>query len=113
MLPEDDDYTIKLVAPLTPNQRDVFYQEYTRRAKSYQVALLLSILFGWIFGFHKFYLGRIGQGILYIILSLISLSLIPLILTIFDIVKMRETVTKINRQIAERIADRVRNDVAP
>ncbi len=103
-----DDFVIPLVSSMTPTQRDVFYAEYNRRSKDYNIALLLAIVGGWTIGLHKFYLGKPLQGLLHI---LFFYTLIPLILTIIDIINLRGTVEKINRQIATKVATTVRSTV--
>ena len=103
-----DTYVIPLVSTMTPNQRDVFYAEYNRRSKDYNIALVLAIVGGWAFGLHKFYLGKPLQGLLHF---LFSFTLIPLILTIIDIFNLHATVDRINREIADNIATKVRSSV--
>lgn len=49
--------------------------------KSKGVAILLALMLGGIGG-HKYYLGQVGQGVLY---TLFFWTWVPLILSIFDI----------------------------
>lgn len=50
--------------------------------KNRGVAIIIAILFGWL-GFHKFYLNRNGQGLMYLFFSW---TWIPAILTLFDVI---------------------------
>lgn len=52
--------------------------------KSKGIALLLAIFLGGL-GIHKFYLGQTGAGILYL---MFFWTLVPLILSIFDIISL-------------------------
>ncbi len=100
--------TLQVAAGLSPLQQDLFYREYNQHAKNYTLALLLAIFFGWSVGAHNFYLGRYGRGILHIVLALLTLTVIPLILTIIDIINLRKTVDTINSGIANEIAAKLR-----
>ena len=98
-----DDYSMQLAASLTPAQQQIFYAEYHHRAKEYSTALVLAILLG-LLGVHKFYLGRTGQGILHLALSLFSAFTLGIVLVIVDIFRLRGTVYRVNREIADKIA---------
>jgi TM2 domain-containing membrane protein YozV len=50
--------------------------------KNKTIAIILAIVFG-AFGIHKFYLGRIKAGVLYL---LFSWTFIPLLLALFDLI---------------------------
>ncbi|MCF7820530.1 MAG: TM2 domain-containing protein [Candidatus Pacebacteria bacterium] len=54
------------------------------KRKNLYLALILAILLGF-FGIHKFYLGKIKSGVLYL---LFSWTFVPAILTIFDVIKL-------------------------
>lgn len=57
---------IKLQEQLTDKQLAIFHAEMTRQNKSLTTSYLLLIFLGTL-GIHKFYLGRIRSGIMYII----------------------------------------------
>jgi TM2 domain-containing membrane protein YozV len=103
-----DTYAMEVAASLPQAQQNLFYGEYNRQAKSYNTALLLAIFTGWWLGGHNFYLGRTWRGVLHIILALLSLTLIPLILTIIDIVNLHKTVDRINERAADEVAAKIR-----
>jgi TM2 domain-containing membrane protein YozV len=50
--------------------------------KNKVVAIILTLVFG-AFGIHKFYLGKIRSGVLYL---LFSWTFIPLLLALFDLI---------------------------
>jgi TM2 domain-containing membrane protein YozV len=50
--------------------------------KNKLVAIILTLVFG-AFGIHKFYLGKIRSGVLYL---LFSWTFIPLLLALFDLI---------------------------
>ncbi len=105
-----DDYSMRVAASLTPAQQQIFYAEYQHRAKDYNTALVLAIFLG-LLGVHKFYLGRTGQGILHILISAVSLLTFGIILVIVDIIRLRGTVNRVNREIADAIAHSVQQHV--
>ena len=55
--------------------------DYTIHSKSRGIAIVLALFLGG-FGVHKFYLGRIGAGILYL---LIAWTFIPVFLSFIDV----------------------------
>lgn len=109
---DSDAYVIQLTSVMTPKQRDVFYGLYHGKVKDYNFALLLALLTGWWAGGHKFYLNRPMQGLLHIFLALISITIIPICLTIIDIVRLRTIVNRVNCQIADEVAGQVRAMIA-
>jgi TM2 domain-containing membrane protein YozV len=52
--------------------------------KNRGMAIVIAFLFGWV-GFHKFYLGKSGQGFMYL---LFFWTWIPAILTIIDVLRL-------------------------
>lgn len=50
--------------------------------KNRGVAIILALLFGWL-GFHKFYLGRMGAGVVYLIFFW---TWIPALLSLIDVI---------------------------
>lgn len=100
-----DTYAMQVAASLPQAQQNLFYGEYNRQAKSYNTALLLAIFTGWWLGGHKFYLGKPLQGLLHF---LFAPTIIPLILTIIDIVNLHKTVDSINKHAADEVAAKIR-----
>lgn len=47
------------------------------------LAVLLALLFGW-FGVHKFYVGQVGRGFVYM---LFSWTFIPFLFSLIDVVR--------------------------
>ncbi len=58
--------------------------QYVRTAKSKGIAILLALCFGGV-GAHKFYMGQIGRGFLYL---LFFWTFVPLILSCVDIFRI-------------------------
>ena len=57
---------VRLMEPMTSEQRVLFQAEYGRAAKDRTTAILLTLFLGGI-GAHRFYLGQIGLGVLYLL----------------------------------------------
>lgn len=58
--------------------------QYVRTAKSKGVAILLALFLGGV-GAHKFYMGQIGRGFMYL---LFFWTFVPMILACFDIFRI-------------------------
>jgi TM2 domain-containing membrane protein YozV len=98
-----------MAATLTPAQQQLFYFEYSQHEKKYNTALAWAIATGWWCGGHKFYLGQWVQGIIHIVLALsVVLWVIPIILTIVDIVNLHKTIDQMNDTLADEICQRIR-----
>ena len=96
---DSDPFAQQLAVGMTLPQQTMYFAEYGAHAKRYNVAFWLAIFTG-IFGGHKFYLGKTGQAILHLALTLFSLLTLGIILLIVDIVQLRQTVEKVNHQLA-------------
>lgn len=94
-------YTPQVTPQYIPQQDPPVYDPtYYIPVKSKTVAGILAILFG-TFGVHKFYLGKVGMGILYFILCG---SLIPTVLGIIEgIIYLTSSQEKFdNKYVAKR-----------
>lgn len=80
-----------------------FVNRYNGSKKDTWLALLLCLFFG-VFGAHKFYRGKIAQGILYL---LFSWSSIPFILSIIDFFLLSGQIQKDNLEIANTILNQM------
>ena len=103
-LPELDEPEQSFVAQLTATMSEADVQQfaiaYRTRRKDPQTILLMAVIgFAGVPGLHRFVLGEIGIGLLYLFTG--GLLLIG---TIVDIVKHKELAFNYNRQVARRIA---------
>ena len=74
--------------------------------KKRKTAIILAVLTGWL-GIHRFYLGQPGLGIVYILLTLFTVGILPVMLGVLDAVMfatMKDEIfdLKYNRQPYER-----------
>ncbi len=97
------DYQLQLLRSLTPEQRLAFQAEYDGRRKDATVAILLALFLGG-FGAHKFYLGKTGAGILYL---LFCWTLIPSFVALIECFLLSERVRRYNDQLAAEVANKV------
>ena len=110
-LPELDEPERSFLAQLTASMSyaDVqqFATAYRTRRKDPQTVLLLAVI-GLVSvpGLHRFALGQVGIGFLYLFTG--GLLLIG---TIVDIVKHKELALNYNRQVARRIASNLEPEV--
>lgn len=90
----------RLSEGLPAKQQKMVRQEYRQRAKNPTTAFLLCFFLG-IFGAHCFYLGRVGQGVLRLVLS--PLIIPGLIWEIFDLFRIDHEVYEGNLKMAEQL----------
>lgn len=102
-----DIYALSLARSMPLPQQNAFFAAYQQRVKSYSTTLVLAIFLG-LFGAHKFYLGKNGQALVHIACTVFGLVITGLVLLIVDVIRLRRTVEKVNRHIAEEIAAQVR-----
>ena len=103
-LPELDEPERSFIAQLTARMSDADVQQfafaYRMRRKDPQTVLLMAVIgMVGVPGLHRFALGQVGVGFLY----LFSYGLM-LIGTIVDIVQHKELTFRYNKQLARRIA---------
>jgi TM2 domain-containing membrane protein YozV len=103
-LPELDDPERSFIAQVTATMSDAqvlqFATAYRQARKDPQTILLMAVIGVVVPGLHRFWLGQVGVGFLY----LLTWGLL-LIGTITDVVKHKELAFRYNRQIANRIAN--------
>jgi TM2 domain-containing membrane protein YozV len=97
-------YQLELLRTLTHDQRLAFESEYQQRRKDTTVAVLLALFLGG-FGAHKFYLGKPGLGVLYL---LFFWTLIPSLVALIECFLMSGQVESYNDRAAAEVAVRVR-----
>jgi TM2 domain-containing membrane protein YozV len=103
-LPELDEPERSFLAQLTPTMSEADLQQfavaYRTRRKDPQTVLLFAVIgIVSVPGLHRFVLGEVGIGFLYLFTGALLL-----IGTIVDIVKHKELAFNYNRQVARRIA---------
>ena len=98
----------QIVSGLPSDKQAAFFLHYTSQAKNPTTAVVLAVLLGGI-GAHKFYLGEMGLGIIYLVFSWTS---IPMILGIIEGFTISRTVHKKNRQTAREVSALLGGDVA-
>jgi len=78
----------------------VFITEYNGAKKSDMINLLLIFFFG-VFGFHKFYMGNIGMGVLYLLTGgIFGFG------ALYDLFTFRAAVFHHNKDLAAKIASK-------
>lgn len=90
----------QLVGSLPQESQAAFVMQYNSQKKSPTTAVLLALFLGGL-GIHKFYLGKAGMGILYL---LFCWTYIPAVIAFFEAFGMPHAVTKMNRQAAREAA---------
>ena len=94
---------ILFTADLSSEEKLIFFSRYDAEKKSVFWGYFWLLLTGFC---HKFYLGEILWGILFLIILVISLALflIPItLLVLWDLFFMKSKVEKFNKRLAERI----------
>jgi TM2 domain-containing membrane protein YozV len=84
---------------LTPQQRQFFQREYTKRSRNPSTAFVLALLLGG-FGAHRFYLRQRGWGITNL---LFCWTLIPLVASWVECFSIRERIENRNKEIEQQI----------
>lgn len=92
--------TQQLVSLLPSEKQTVFMLQYNEERKNPTTAVLLALFLGGL-GAHKFYLGKIGLGVLYF---LFSWTTIPAIVAFIEAFTISEKVRRMNLEAAREIA---------
>ncbi|MBC8124913.1 MAG: TM2 domain-containing protein [Candidatus Kapabacteria bacterium] len=102
---EEISYLNMIVSPMSDQQAMQFAMMYRSRRKEPQMILILALV-GFVFaaGIHRFVLGHIGLGILYLLTG--GLCFIG---TIIDIVNYRKLAAEYNQQQAFEVANIMRS----
>ena len=93
-------FVSQLTVPMSKSQAQQFAIAYRQRRKEPQTILVLAVVGGVVIpGLHRFWLGQVGIGLLF----LCTWGLL-LVGTITDVIKHKELAFSYNRQLARRIA---------
>jgi len=90
----------QLVRSLPRDSQAAFMIQYNGQKKTPSTAVILALLLGGI-GVHKFYLGKTGMGILYLLFCWTG---IPGIIAFFEAFTITRTVRRLNREVARETA---------
>ena len=90
---------------MTESQRFLFQSEMSRERKDRTVALLLTLFLGGL-GAHRFYLGQVGLGVVYVVFCW---TFIPAIVAFVELFLITSRVDAYNAQKATEIAMRVKS----
>jgi TM2 domain-containing membrane protein YozV len=89
---------------MTDAQRALYQAEVAKHRKDRVVALLLTLFLGGL-GMHRFYLGQVGLGFLYLVFCW---TLIPAIVAFFELFVIMGRVDRYNEARAAEVAARVK-----
>jgi len=93
-----------LVKDMSDSQRHLFLSETAKVYKNRTTALLLTLFFGGM-GAHRFYLGEVGLGVVYLIFCW---TFIPLLISFVELFLVMKRVDRYNEHKAEEIAMKIR-----
>ena len=98
----------QLISSLPGDRQAAFFVHYNAQTKDPTTAVVLAILLGGI-GAHRFYLGDIGLGFLYLLFAWTG---IPMVVAFFEAFTISRTVIKKNRQTAREASAMLGGDVS-
>lgn len=98
------DPAITAMAPLTADQRLLFQARYGQRSKDRTTGLLLTLLLGGIGG-HRFYLGQVGLGLLYLFFCW---TFIPVFVSLVELFLIGRRVDRFNEALAAEVAAEIK-----
>ena len=90
---------IELQKQLSENEQNTFNYKFERQKKTVSTGVLLALFVG-SFGIHKFWLGEIVYGVLYLIFCW---TLIPAIIALIECFFMNNRVNDYNYKLAQDI----------
>jgi TM2 domain-containing membrane protein YozV len=93
-----------LMKDMTREQRMILQAEYARVAKDRTTAVLLTLFLGGV-GAHRFYLGQVGLGIVYL---LFCWTFVPSIIALMEVFVVSGRVDAYNAREARELAAKVR-----
>lgn len=93
-----------MIAALTPDGRLLFEARYGRLEKSRSTAFLLTLLLGGV-GAHRFYLGQVALGFLYLTFCW---TFVPAIVALIELFFIGGRVDHYNQRLATETAAEVR-----
>lgn len=97
-----------LMQGLTDGQRLLFLSEYNQRRKDRTVGLLLTLFLGGL-GIHRFYLGQVGLGLLYL---LFCWTFLPVFVSLVELFLIMGRVDRYNERMADDVVLRVKVSTA-
>ena len=110
-IPEDKTMTrtidldeLMMQRDMTDSQRLLFQSELNKVRKNRTTALFLALLLGGV-GAHRFYMGQIGLGLVY---TLLSWTFIPGIVALVELFFIQKRVDGYNEKMAQDIARKVK-----
>jgi len=92
---------------MTEQQQMIFMAQYNLMRKDVTAAILLAFFLG-SFGAHRFYMGEIGLGVLYVVFCWTG---IPHLVALVECFLLPGRVRMYNLQCAAAIADQIRGNV--
>lgn len=98
----------QLISSLPGDKQAAFFIHYNAQTKDPTTAVVLAILLGGI-GAHRFYLGDVGLGFLYL---LFAWTFIPQFIAFFEAFTISRSVIKKNRQTAREASAMLGGDVS-
>lgn len=95
---------LALMTSMTDAQRLLFQNEMTQVRKSSTTAIVLGLFLGGV-GAHRFYMGQVGLGVLYLVFCW---TFVPAIVAFIELFLLSDRVARYNDTKAIEIADKVR-----
>lgn len=95
---------LDLMQGMTAEQRMLFQSQYTRAAKNRTTAFLLTLFLGGIGG-HRFYLGQIGWGVVYL---LFCVTLIPAFAAFIELFLIGKRTDRYNEAQAQELSKNIK-----
>src|SRR5581483_10947012 len=89
---------------MTDTQRLLFMSEFNQRRKEPSTGILLALFLGGV-GAHRFYLGQVGLGVLYL---LFCWTFIPVFISFIEAFLMTGRISRYNERVATDIALKIR-----
>ncbi len=89
---------------LNDEQKLIFTSEFREVKKDPNMAILITLFLGGLGG-HKFYIGKIGQGVVYL---LFFWTFIPSLIALFDLLFISDKVRSLNAIKAVELATRIK-----
>ena len=104
MTRSSDDYLLQLAESLPRDQRPYFLSLYEQRKKSAGLYCVLALLLG-TGGFHLFYLGQTGAGLVMLFLSLTVIGLVITVpIALLQAVSAQGSIKTMNNTMAQKLA---------
>jgi len=95
--------TIGLMTNMSTEQRVLFASQLAQTQKNRTTGLLLALFLGGV-GAHKFYMGKTGQGVLYLIFCW---TFLPALVALVEVFLMGGRIDRYNERAATDLAGRI------